>query len=215
MIARLHFSRRATLTLMLVTLSLIVLACDVASLIPQAKAPASQPAPVSQEPSSSSAAPQPSSKSSSAAAQKSAQTPTAQPTPSVAKVGQRVVSEGLAITINQVQKASTLQGQEASAGMVFIVTSVTIENVSNKRLTVEESQFEYVDKDGSVLGGLMNAPSAPGTMGKDVLGYHELLPNGKLVNKLLPAVIEQGLVPGLQLLFTIDDSHSIMWNLGL
>jgi hypothetical protein len=61
----------------------------------------------------------------------------------------------------------------------------------------------------------LNGPSAPGTTGKDVVGYHTLTRGGKIQNKILPIQVENDLISGLQLMFTIDDENVINVNLGL
>ncbi len=142
-------------------------------------------------------------------------TPTAAPGSKTGRVGQRIVAGGVALTVTKAQALDTFGGEKAETGNTWVVATVTVENTSNERVSVEWSQFEYVDKDGSVVDGLLNGPSAPGTTGKDVMDYHELLPKGKLTNKTLPIQMEKTLLKGLQLLFTIDDENSIIINLGL
>ncbi len=142
-------------------------------------------------------------------------TPTAAPGATVAKVGQRVVLQGIALTVTKAQALDTFGGKKADTGNSWVVVTVTVENTSNERVTVEEGQFEYVDKSGAVLEGLLNGPSAPGTTGKDVFDWYELIPGGKAANKTLPIQMKKTLLPGLVLLFTIDDENSIKVNLAL
>ena len=146
-----------------------------------------------------------------------APTPTAAPAATVAKVGQRVVKEGIALTVTKVQALDTFGGEAADDGFKWIVATVTVENAGNVAVDVGESQFEYVDRDGVVAGDLFNAPSAPGDTGKTVFDHYTLRPGGKAAGKTLSVQIEQERVNGLQLLFTIDDenSYTILVNLGL
>ncbi len=142
-------------------------------------------------------------------------TPTAAPGAKVAKVGQRVVAGGIALTVTKAQALSTFGGEKPETGNSWVVTTVTVENTSNERVTVEEYQFEYIDKSGIVVEGLLDSGSAPGTTGKDVFGLYELMPGGKATNKTLPIEIKKTVIPGLQLLFTIDDENSIKVNLAI
>ena len=142
-------------------------------------------------------------------------TPTAAPAATVAKVGQRVVKEGIALTVTKVQALDTFGGEAADEGFKWILATVTVENAGNVAVDVGERQFEYVDRDGVVAGDLFNAPSAPGDTGKTVFDHYTLRPGGKAAGKTLPIQIEQERVKGLTLLFTIDESNSISVDLGL
>ena len=196
-----HLCNRRSILFGLSVFALLMLACDVAGMVPQSKS----------SPAEQTAVPATSAVTFSVGATPS---PTPRPPANVAQVGQRIVSQGIAVTMTNAQSMDTLEETKAAAGSVWVVTTVTVENVSNARVTVEEEQFDYVDKSGSVVLGLVNAPSAPGALGKDVFGFHELVPGGKAENKLLPIQVKKELLSGLQLLFTIDKANSIKWSLG-
>jgi hypothetical protein len=130
-------------------------------------------------------------------------------------VGQRVVVQGVALTVTKAHALDTLGGRKAEAGSVWVVATVTVENAGNARISVAEEQFNYVDKNGAVVKGLLNGPSAPGTSGTTVFGTYQLVPGGKMANKTLPIQMKKELTSGLKLLFTIDNANSISVNLGL
>lgn len=142
-------------------------------------------------------------------------TPTAAPTASVAKVGQRVVLQGIALTVTKVDKLDTYGGRKADAGNSWVIATVTVENTSNAKVTVEQEQFDYVDVDGAAVSGMLNGPSAPGNTGATVMAYSTLNPGGKVANKTLPIQMDKGLLKGLTLEYTIDDEHTIAVDLGL
>ena len=197
--------RRAVILSMMIVCVLALLACDVASLVSQSKPPETQPlttAPTVIPPTV-------------AAVSSTSASAAARPTTNIVKVGQRVVLQGLAITVTKAQSADTLQGKLADAGYVWVVTTVTVENVSNDRVTVQEEQFDYVDKSGSVAQGMLNGSSSPGTLEKDVFAFHALIPGGKVENRVLPIQLKKELLSGLQLLFTIDKANILKWDLGL
>lgn len=206
------------LRLALVVASLVLLACEASSVVSFGSNSSAQPTTAKSQPTQAAS----SSKGSTAAtvvptgaAKASAtQTPTASPTSSVAQVGQRIVVQGVALTVTKAVSLDTYGGKAADKGYKWVVATVTVENASNAKVTVEEEQFDYVDRNGEQVPGLLNGPSAPGTTGDSVVGYHSLIPGGKIENKTLPIQLKSDLVPGLRLMFTVDKANSILVNLG-
>lgn len=145
----------------------------------------------------------------------------ATPTPPVvatstsSRVGQRVVKDVFALTVTKVDVLDTFGGQQADPDHKWVIATVTIENVSKGRTTVDYSNFDYVDRDGGVMGGILNGPSAPGTTGKDVLAYTTLTAGGKVQNKIILAQVRKSDLAGMRLLFTIDTDIEIVIDLGI
>lgn len=79
----------------------------------------------------------------------------ATPTPAqrVAKVGERVVSGGIAVTVNAVQRLDQMTAPggvtfEPEAGYEYVVVDVTIENVERDQAPYNPLYFEVKDSDG-------------------------------------------------------------------
>lgn len=67
----------------------------------------------------------------------------------IAKIGQRVESSGVALTVNGVQKTDAIGSfLKAKDGQTFLVADVTIENTSRDKSPYNPMYFKVKDADG-------------------------------------------------------------------
>lgn len=75
--------------------------------------------------------------------------PTAVSTAPVAKIGDRVESGGIALTVNGVTRTDSLsQFQKAKPGRVYVVADVTIESITREKAPYNPLYFKVKDADG-------------------------------------------------------------------
>ncbi len=150
-----------------------------------------------------------------AAAGQATVTPTALPGPVKAKVGERALLPGVALTVTKVEQSDGTEGDQPQEGNKFLIVHVTFENVSNERLDVNAGQFEFVDSSGVVYNSLENFGMIVDQLVTNRFDRYTLTPGGKLTDKTVIVQLKPDQMQGLQLLFNLDDQHSIQVDLGL
>jgi len=87
--------------------------------------------------------------------------PTAKPQAPLAKVGQRVESSGIALTVNSVSQASELGSiWKAKDGKTYVVVDVTLENANRDKAPYNPFYFKAKDADGYEYNAAMGAGDA-------------------------------------------------------
>jgi Domain of unknown function (DUF4352) len=131
--------------------------------------------------------------------------PKPQPTPTsaapVAKVGERVVSGGIALTVNSVTRTDSLgQFQKAKPGRVFVVADVTVESVTREKAVYNPLYFKAKDADGyeytaSLLAGdqgLKSGELNPGEKARGTVAFDVPSEAKGLIMSYQPIVILGG-----------------------
>lgn len=143
------------------------------------------------------------------------ETPTALPGPVKAKLGERAVLPGIALTVTKVEQSNGNDAYQPQEGNKFLIVHVTFENTSNQRLDVNNGQFEFEDSSGVVYNSLENPFNGIDQVVTNKFDHYTLTPGGKLQDKTIIIQLKPDQMQGLQLLFTLDDQNSIQVDLGL
>jgi uncharacterized protein DUF4352 len=150
-----------------------------------------------------------------AAAEQATDTPTALPGPVKAKLGERAVLPGVALTVTKVEQSDGTDADKPEEGNKFVIVHLTFENTGNERLDVAANEFEFVDSSGVVYNSLENFSSSVDQLVSNEFDSYTLTPGGKLQDKTIIIQLKPDQMQGLQLLFHLDDQHSIQVDLGM
>ena len=142
-------------------------------------------------------------------------TPTSLPAATTAKVGDRTRVGDLTLTVSKAVVTDGNANYPPDDGKTFIAVTVTVENASNARQSVEWSRFEFVDPDGIISGDLQNGFEKSTDFAPNIFKSYDIEPGGKVSNKLILVQVDQGTTSGMSMLFHFDDEHALKVDLGL